>query len=54
MGEKLDEPRVQEDARAEAVEDTGDQDRAGRFRVVRRTHAEAHRDAYGRRDAVEE
>jgi len=54
VGEKLDESRVQEDARAEAVEDTGDHGRAGRLRVVRRAHTEAYRDAYGRRDAVEE
>ena len=54
VGEKLDESRVQEDARAEAVEDTGDQDRASRFRVVRRAHTEAHCDAHGRRYAVEE
>jgi len=45
VGEKLDESRVQEDARAEAVEDTGDQDRAGRLWVLRRAHTEAHRDA---------
>ena len=54
MGEKLDEARVHEDARAEAVEDTGDHGCACRARVVRRARAEAHCDTYGRRDAVEE
>ena len=54
MGEKLNESRVHEDARAEAVEDTRDQGRAGRARVVCRAHAEANCNTYGRRDAVEE
>jgi hypothetical protein len=53
VGEKLDESRVHEDARAEAVENAGDQGRAGRARVVCRAHAEADCDTYGRRDAVE-
>ena len=54
MGEKLDESRVHEDARTEAVEDAGNQGRAGRAWVVRRAHAKANCDTYGCRDAVEE
>ena len=54
MCEKLDKARVQEDTRAEAVEHTGDQGSMRRFRVVCRAHAEAHGDAYGRRDPIEE
>ena len=54
VSKKLDESRVQKDTRAERVENTGDDRRVRRARVVRRAHAEAHRDTQGRRDAIEE
>jgi hypothetical protein len=54
VSEKLDESRVQKDTRAERVENTGDDRRVRRARVVCRAHAEAHRDTQGRRDAIEE
>ena len=54
MGEKLNKSRVNENSRAERVENAGDHRRAGRAWIVRRAHAETDRNTYRCCDTIEE